>query len=734
MSHDTLGLTVSYSEAARLERETTRRLVQTSKLSLIVDLDQCVIQTTVDPTVGEWLKDESNPNHPVLQDVQQFRIAEEGPHAPIYYVKPRPGLSQFFSTISKRYEMHIYTMGTKPYARKVASVIDPDGIYFGSRILSRDENGSNTQKSVQRLFPVETNMVVIMDDRGDVWQWSPNLIKVQPFEFFVGIGDINSSFLPALNNRPVEPQALVSEARPSVPVANEPEQSATLVSNVVVDDPEVMAAQADAQTATLEAQVEDRPLARRQEALIAEEKATGRGAGLLKANDNELYHLERTLKRLHEQFYKMYNVKIGEVTKDRNLAKLNKSRPWRRSRGQAADVKSILPDMKRVVLQDVVILFSGLIRSDRDPRREWQGQLAVQFGARVLDSRSREKPTHIIVGQDITVRNMTEKAKMYKTFPWIKVVYLTWLTDSASRFERLNEQEYQVDRHAPHVPRPSNALRTATEDGQSDTESIVTDNGITDRLINEASKTMDWNDMEGEMQDFLGDISDDATTTEASDDSDASSTTSSSHDVNRRRRRQQRGATPTLSTPRHKRMRSEDVPPGSGGEVDPNSTARRGTDDLLLRSPLSKRRNMAKQRRSGLAHSVRADSIGSTDSGGRKPPAGLGEEEGKEGEEQGDEVKGDDGLPSMQAGDRAKEFLLRGQVVPGRGVTDKEAPVHDPSRKGSLPRDNQQQQQQPQQQRRDEAEETGEDTSGSSDTGSDLDDLANELELQLEEN
>jgi RNA polymerase II subunit A-like phosphatase len=35
MSHDTLGLTVSYSEAARLERETTKRLVQTSKLSLI---------------------------------------------------------------------------------------------------------------------------------------------------------------------------------------------------------------------------------------------------------------------------------------------------------------------------------------------------------------------------------------------------------------------------------------------------------------------------------------------------------------------------------------------------------------------------------------------------------------------------------------------------------------------------------------------------------------------------
>jgi len=55
-------------------------------------------------------------------------------------------------------------------------------------------------------------MVVIIDDRADVWEWSPNLIKVIPCkqflpmsrvifplilldDFFIGIGDINSSFL-----------------------------------------------------------------------------------------------------------------------------------------------------------------------------------------------------------------------------------------------------------------------------------------------------------------------------------------------------------------------------------------------------------------------------------------------------------------------------------------------------------------------------------------------------------
>ena len=35
-------------------------------------------------------------------------------------------------------------------------------------------------KSIQRLFPCDQSMVVVIDDRGDVWHWSPNLIRIQP--------------------------------------------------------------------------------------------------------------------------------------------------------------------------------------------------------------------------------------------------------------------------------------------------------------------------------------------------------------------------------------------------------------------------------------------------------------------------------------------------------------------------------------------------------------------------
>lgn len=98
------------------------------------------------------------------------------------------------------YEMHVYTMGTRAYAEEVCAAIDPESKIFGGRILSRDESGSKheflasqpirsqymqtllglTQKSLQRLFPCDQSMVVIIDDRADVWEWSPNLIKVIP--------------------------------------------------------------------------------------------------------------------------------------------------------------------------------------------------------------------------------------------------------------------------------------------------------------------------------------------------------------------------------------------------------------------------------------------------------------------------------------------------------------------------------------------------------------------------
>ncbi|GAA5795708.1 hypothetical protein HPULCUR_001070 [Helicostylum pulchrum] len=183
MGYDTVGLTVSREEAERLEAENARRLLKNRKLSLILDLDQTIVHASWDQRVGDYIKEDT--------DIRQFNLSGS---SVVCYIKLRPGLDRFLKEIEQLYELHIYTMGTRDYAEAVANEIDPKGSLFKERILSRDESGSVTQKKLQRLFPCDTSMVVVLDDRSDVWSFSPNLIRIKPYEFFVGTGDINCPF------------------------------------------------------------------------------------------------------------------------------------------------------------------------------------------------------------------------------------------------------------------------------------------------------------------------------------------------------------------------------------------------------------------------------------------------------------------------------------------------------------------------------------------------------------
>ena len=53
-----------------------------------------------------------------------------------------PGWKDFLEDMAEKYEMHVYTMGTRAYAEEVCAAIDPEGKVFGGRLLSRDESGS----------------------------------------------------------------------------------------------------------------------------------------------------------------------------------------------------------------------------------------------------------------------------------------------------------------------------------------------------------------------------------------------------------------------------------------------------------------------------------------------------------------------------------------------------------------------------------------------------------------
>jgi RNA polymerase II subunit A C-terminal domain phosphatase len=140
--------------------------------------------------------DEVNPNWEALKDVKKFRLAPElfvphghhrgpqrdksKPHVAdegcLYYIKPRyvsthsifvyqgphghrPGWQEFLRQTATKYEMHVYTMGTRAYAESVCAAIDPDRKIFGGRILSRDESGSEWLPPSYLLCVTETDKV-----------------------------------------------------------------------------------------------------------------------------------------------------------------------------------------------------------------------------------------------------------------------------------------------------------------------------------------------------------------------------------------------------------------------------------------------------------------------------------------------------------------------------------------------------------------------------------------------
>jgi RNA polymerase II subunit A-like phosphatase len=479
MVHDNTALTVSENEAARVEEDAKRRLLSSRRLSLVVDLDQTIIHATVDPTVGEWKEDKDNPNHEAVKDVRAFQLTDDGPgmRGCWYYIKLRPGLEDFLRNVAELYELHIYTMGTRAYAQHIANIVDPDRTLFGDRILSRDESGSLTAKNLQRLFPVDTKMVVIIDDRGDVWKWNPNLIKVSPYDFFVGIGDINSSFLPKKQELAAGPGATKAKKEPSQPaITNGSNQAGDNGSDVSAleqlvtmgggNDPTLLQEQTTQQEETIMHQVEDRPLLQKQKELDAEDEVPESQGGvesetssssmddsqelnrhrhnLLQDHDNELYHLHERLERVHRQFFEEYDRRRAQKLGGRVTALRGERAPAKDKDVDlkiVPDIKVVMPFIKREVLGGVVLVFSGVLPLGTDTLNADISLWAKSFGA-VISTRIGSRTTHLVAG-----RNRTAKVREATRYPRIKIVTTQWLVDCLTHWKRLNEDPYLVPVH-----------------------------------------------------------------------------------------------------------------------------------------------------------------------------------------------------------------------------------------------------------------------------------------------
>ncbi|OAA36422.1 RNA polymerase II CTD phosphatase Fcp1 [Metarhizium rileyi] len=526
MTHDQTGLMVSESVAMKAEHDTQKRLLRQRKLSLVVDLDQTIIHACIEPTIGEWQNDESNPNHEAVKHVKSFQLNDDGPRGLAsgctYYIKLRPGLQEFLEEIATMYELHVYTMGTRAYALNIARIVDPDRKLFGNRVISRDENGSITSKSLQRLFPVSTNMVVIIDDRADVWPRNrPNLIKVVPYDFFKGIGDINSSFLPKRTDiLPALPQSNGSTPAPNPNNSNgsndaektdaktSPLEEIARMSGAT--DEASLKIQAEEQEKSLEKQLTDRPMLHMQEQLDKEDGVSGQEQGsgdsspdhprqhLLSDDDEELIALQDHLTDLHSSFYETYDRRREERRQSEPTLPPGHSKPRRRSSvddgvdlSMVPDVGDILDELKSNVLSGLVMVLSGLVPLGVNIEDSEIGMQAQSFGAQVLDSVSR-RVTHLVVS---LARPRTKKVQQAAKIPSIKIVNHNWLIDCLSQWRRLDERPYYLNIVADRE-RSDDVTEPTSEAENAETEA---------RNL----KDFDWATADKDLEEFLGTDNDD---------------------------------------------------------------------------------------------------------------------------------------------------------------------------------------------------------------------------------
>lgn len=328
-------ISVSKKEAERIEAEIATRLLKHKKLSLVLDLDNTLIHATVE---HELNKEEIN-----SEDVFQFTLP---PNPLNYFVKLRPGLMKFLHKLRNLYELHIYTMGTRQYATTIAEIFDKTGEMFQEhRIVSRDDVQDQMimAKNLTRLFPCDDTMVVIIDDREDVWisngQVSPNLLRIEPFHFFKTTRELNAL----------------------------PGDKIYLSTN-------------------------------HQEEMI---------------EDDNLHHMLHILTEIHSRFYCESN--------------------------EEKDVKKIIADMKKSVLQDCTILFSGLIPIREPPEKSEIWKRAQAFGAICLKDFT-EDITHVIAAKSGT----TKVNKALQT-PGTYLVNVKWLTESIRTWTRVPELDYSLE-------------------------------------------------------------------------------------------------------------------------------------------------------------------------------------------------------------------------------------------------------------------------------------------------
>ncbi|KAK7686709.1 hypothetical protein QCA50_010309 [Cerrena zonata] len=333
----------------------------------------------------------------------------------------------------------------------------------------------------------------------------------------------------------------------------------------------------------------------------------------------ELNRVQSLLEEVHKRFYEAYDAREeGRKTSQKNTR--------RKEHGHVPyDVRTIIPDIRMNTLRDVHILFSSVIPLDTRPESTEIWRTAEAFGATCYTILNK-RITHVVAAKRGTV-----KVDSARRQGGVKIVWLSWFTDSIALWHKQDETNYLMDPPPPPPPIPddndSAAVGTPTsphqissdpepdaddwdDDGRAgpDKESEALSGGVSvstgagaggkvdggeggsggggggGRGTDEEGLDLDemiWGDMNDEVDEAMNESDDDESvrTGGRSENASEDDWTDESNSV----------ISSTTSTPRKSRKRLRSVTPsdGSAGNL---------SDSDVLRSPLAKRKKIAADR------------------------------------------------------------------------------------------------------------------------------------------
>lgn len=420
-------------------------------------------------------------------------------------------------------------------------------------------------------------------------------------EFFPSVGDINSAFLPKRKELKPPPTAAqdkdkaASSSAASTPEACTTSDTSATVSDLVVTptgpesvvSPSLDEAEAD-NAVTLHDQIEDRPLSKAQaEARTAQTPSEAADVesdladddddeevmqAILKDDDRELDRLQDILDEVHAAFFED---------------------------PEQGDIKTIIPARKRQTLRGVNLVLSGLVQLGTRPQDSEYWRLATAFGANCFAD-LHSKVTHLVANQ-----GGTQKVHQARRMRGVKVVKERWLVESAARWRRLDEEDYEVEEPAGAREMVAEA-RMVLVTGPTNQNVFESDEEVDEEDGAEEAEEEDvdladvgWGDANAEIDDLLNETDSDADSSRTDDgDSQDSGDDDDGDSTN--------GDAPLAAAASKKRTRAATA----------ESEAEAPPPPPLKDSPLQKRVKHSRSRRSGLNVSLLAVGKGTGDGEG----------------------------------------------------------------------------------------------------------------------